>query len=104
MAFSLPDSSTSLFVSPHFLSRKELTWGQFIIQRQEEPVAPNKKPRGGPDPGRKPAAGFDAFDDDDVSAIDIILRVNMYLYLCFLDAFDLTIGDDARAGYLCLNL
>ena len=66
----LPLSSfgcTSFFISS--LLHKELTWGQFIIQRQEEPT-PNKKLREGAEPDvRKPTADFDAFDDDDVSAI-----------------------------------
>lgn len=57
------------FASPVSLFHKELTWGQFIIQRQEEPAAPNKKSRGGAEPASKPTAGFDAFDDDDVSAL-----------------------------------
>eukprot|EP00903_Cladosiphon_okamuranus_P019227 g17681.t1 len=53
--------------------KQELTWGQFIIQRQEEPAVPSKKSRGGAEPDGKPAGGFDAFDDDDDDDIDDIM-------------------------------
>lgn len=64
-------------------SIQELTWGQFINQRQEEPAAPNKKLRGGAEPASKPAAGFDAFDDDDVSFLFFFHLVGSFFALFF---------------------
>ncbi|CAM9793310.1 unnamed protein product, partial [Ectocarpus sp. 12 AP-2014] len=54
--------------------KQELTWGQFITQRFEDPASPTKNnARGGPAPPRKPPAGFDGFDDDDDNDIDDIM-------------------------------
>lgn len=64
----LIDSENPLLLRLH--PPKELTWGQFITQRFEDPASPTKNnARGGPAPPRKPPAGFHGFDDDDVSNI-----------------------------------